>query len=156
MNDYLSSAPDLADFVRLLSRRGVNYLVVGGHAVGFHSSPRATKDLDIWLEPSEQNRQRLVMALEEYGAPPQVAAHLLSAKSSEIVWFGRPPNRIDLMQTLPGVDFEHAAKRAVYADSGDQKIPVIGIEDLIQNKQIVGRDRDKLDVKHLRRAIAAR
>lgn len=83
MSDYLGSTPDLADFVRLLSRHGVQYLVVGGHAVGFHSKPRATKDLDIWIESSHENRQRVIDTLLEYDAPPQVGIDLLSSEEDE-------------------------------------------------------------------------
>jgi hypothetical protein len=148
---YLESTPDLADFVQALSRHGVEYLVVGGHAVGFHSRPRATKDLDIWIEPSEDNRQRIEAALVDYGAPSEIVQTVMRAKLDEIVWFGRPPNRIDLLQSLPGVEFQEAKTRAAYADSGDQRIPIIGVEDLIRNKECVARDQDLVDVKVLRR-----
>lgn len=95
----------------------------------------------------------MINALNEYGAPPQVGIDLLSAEADQIVWFGRPPNRIDLIQTLPGLDFIGANQRAVFAESGGQQIPVIGIDDLILNKEAVGRDQDKLDAKVLRRNL---
>lgn len=153
MTRYLQERPDLYDFVRALSKHNVQYMVVGGHAVGFHAVPRATKDLDVWIEPGAQNRARIVKALEDYGAPQAIIYEVTNARADEIVWFGRSPNRIDLIQTLPGVEFGDAMQRAVYAESGDQKIPVIGIDDLILNKQAVGRDQDLADVKALEKSL---
>ncbi|MGB0678619.1 MAG: hypothetical protein ACPGUV_03050 [Polyangiales bacterium] len=152
MSDYLRANPDLADFVQALAKHNVAFLVVGGHALGVHTKPRATKDLDVWLEPSVNNRQRVAAALQAYGTPPSVQQHLLLAKEADIVWFGRPPNRIDMMFELPGVDFGAALQRAVRVPSGDQLVAVIGLEDLIRNKQTVGRPQDLLDVQALRSA----
>lgn len=155
MSGYLEGAPDLADFVQELSRHGVAYMIVGGHAVGFHSRPRATKDLDVWIQPTDANRRRVVEALASYGAPEEIGNRVLEAKPNEIVWFGRPPNRVDLLQELPGVDFQEAETRTVQVESGEVKVPIIGIEDLIRNKERVGRDQDRVDAKVLRQQLAA-
>lgn len=148
--DYLGQAPDLAEFVQTLSRHRVRYMVVGGHATGFHAQPRATKDLDIWLAPFEDNRRRMATALADFGAPAHLIDTIMRATENEIVWFGTPPLRIDLLQQLPGVDFEEAEARCVMARSGEQDIPVIGRDDLIRNKLAVGRQQDLADVEALR------
>jgi hypothetical protein len=124
MSGYLDGSPDLADFVRTLSRHGVAYMVVGGHAVGFHSKPRATKDLDVWIDKSPENRKRIAVALAAYGARRQIAEHVLTAAEDEIVWFGRPPNRVDIILTLPGVEFAEARARACSVPSGGEEIPI--------------------------------
>lgn len=154
MSGYLESAPDLADFLQELSRHQVAYMVVGGHAVGFHSKPRATKDLDVWIDAEVSNRKKVIVALREYGAPAAIGEALLRASASEIVWFGRPPNRIDILQVLPGLSFKEAHSRVVFAESGGVPIPIIALEDLIENKERVGRDQDQVDAKLLRAALA--
>ncbi len=152
-NDFLAEVTDLADLVRAFSQHRVSYLVVGGYAVGIHARPRATKDLDLWLESSAENRERVAQALAAFGAPNTVAESLRKAKDDEIVWFGRPPNRVDLLLHLPGVEFEQAIKRAIYVRSGHERIPVIGAKDLMRNKRAVGRDQDLVDEKNIRRAL---
>ncbi len=84
---------------------GVRYLLVGGHAVAAHGRPRATKDVDLWIEPSRENVERVCQALLRFGAPREIADALRGAKPNEIVWMGRVPMRIDFLQALPGVDF---------------------------------------------------
>ena len=91
----------------------VRYLVIGGHAVSLHSRPRTTKDVDIWLEPSRDNIARACAALRAFGIPTELVAELDSASSDEIVWFGRPPARVDLLQSVPALSFEEAWLRRV-------------------------------------------
>lgn len=86
---YLGNAPDLSDFVETLARHAVRYLVIGGHAVGFHTQPRATKDLDIWFDSAPDNRARLQEAMRDYGVPNAIVEQLASARTNEIVWFGQ-------------------------------------------------------------------
>lgn len=150
MSVYLSNAPDLADFVHTLSACSVRYLVVGGYAVGFHAQPRATKDLDVWLDAGEENRSRVLVALQRYGAPATVIETMRTASAHEIVWFGRPPSRIDLLQQLPGLQFHLAYSRRALATWADQQIHILGIEDLIRNKETVGRPQDLVDAQTLR------
>ena len=149
MTDYLEDLPDLAELVQTFSKHEVDYLVVGGHAVGFHAVPRATKDLDLWINPDSDNRQRVAMALEEYGAPKEIIDNLLGAEESDIVWFGRPPNRIDFLFVLPGLRYSDAVKNVVCTESGGEKVPIIGIQDLMINKQTVARPQDLADLAAL-------
>src|SRR5512139_3999184 len=107
------------DFVELLAEfaaASVRYLVVGGYAVGFHDRPRTTKDLDLLLDPSEVNVERVAASLARFGAPSAVIDELLRASPDEIVWLGRAPIRVDLLKSIPGVDFARAYRRRVQCE----------------------------------------
>jgi hypothetical protein len=129
----------------------VRYLIVGGHAVGVHARPRTTKDLDLWLEPAPENIARACEALRAFGVPTFLIEALRSASPDEIVWLGRAPARVDLLLSIPGVDFAAAWPRRVDIDVEGVKVHVIGREDLIANKRAVGRPRDRRDVRALER-----
>ena len=156
MTEYLENVPDLADLVCELTDIGARYLVVGGHAVGYHAQPRATKDLDLWIGRDESNRQKVANALRAFGAPEAVCMNLLSAGPEEIVWFGRPPNRVDILQTLPAVNFDESYSRAEYARTRGRKIAIIGATDLLANKRAVARKQDLADVSAIEKMIARR
>lgn len=142
--------PDLIDLLGEFAAAGVRYLVVGGHAFGAHARPRATKDLDLWLEPSPENRARAAEALRAFRVPPSVIDDLAAAAADEIVWFGTPPGRVDMLLQLPALEFETAWANRLELDLGEVKVPVIGREDLIRNKEAVGRPQDRRDVRELR------
>lgn len=98
--------PDFKEFLRLLNDNKVRYLVTGGYAVALYGYPRYTKDLDIWIELDRNNAENLVIALKEFG----FASLELSAEDflepGTIIQLGHPPNRIDLLTTLSGIDFK--------------------------------------------------
>jgi predicted nucleotidyltransferase len=135
---------------------GVRFLVVGGHAVSLHARPRATKDLDLWLDARAENIVRACAALAAFGAPAPIVEDLRAAEPDEIVWMGRAPARIDLLQSIPGVTFASAWRRRVMFDLEGTSVPFIGILDLVANKRAVGRPQDRRDVRSLERALAKR
>jgi hypothetical protein len=141
--------PDLIELFSAFADAGVRYLLVGGHAVAAHGRPRSTKDVDLWLAPGVENIGRACVALERFGVPPAIVRALRSAKRDDIVWLGRPPMRIDLLQTLPAVDFDDAWPRRLLIELNGVTVPVIGKDDLIRNKQAVGRPQDRRDVRLL-------
>lgn len=144
--------PDFKDLLAAFDEAQVQYLVVGGHAVGFHARPRATKDLDLWIGENRENRLRAVEALRAFLAPEAICHHLERAGPDDIVWFGRAPNRVDILQRLPGVEFKKALSRAAQAHADELAVPVISLDDLIANKRAVGRGQDLRDVRALERA----
>lgn len=144
--------PDFKDLLAALEKAHVQYLVVGGHAVGFHARPRATKDLDIWIGQSRENRLRAVDALRVFQAPEAICHHLERAGPDDIVWFGKAPNRVDILQRLPGVEFKEALSRAAHAQADELTVPVLSLDDLIANKRAVGRPHDLRDVRALERS----
>lgn len=141
-------------FEELLSvfiARGVRFLVVGGYAVGSHGPFRATKDLDLWIEPTPENADRVWRALAEFGMPLGKITPQDLAEPGPWLQFGRPPTRVDVLTTIDGVEFAGAWARRVERTFGRHKVPVISIDDLIRNKRLVGRAQDIADVESLER-----
>lgn len=144
---------DMKDLIRAFNRNGVEYLIIGGFALGVYAQPRATKDLDLFIRSDARNSAAAFKALAEYGAP----LHGLTIKdlqdTSTGLQIGVPPNRIDILQKIDGVTFEEAWRSRVQAViEGDTPAFVISREHLIQNKLASGRARDLLDVQEIRKS----
>jgi predicted nucleotidyltransferase len=141
---------DLKELLRALNAHGVRFLVVGGYAFGAYTEPRATKDLDIFIEAGEKNSEAVYRALADFGAP----LHNLSSadfRDGSCFQIGSPPARIDILQQIDGITFEEAWTNRQEADiEGEIRVAVISREDLIRNKLASGREQDLLDVKKLR------
>jgi hypothetical protein len=140
---------DLIELFSAFADTEVRYLLVGGHAVAAHGRPRSTKDVDLWLAPDPENIARACLALAKFGVPAEIVAALRGAGIDDIVWLGRPPTRVDLLQSLPAVSFEDAWPRRLTVELNGVSIPVLGKDDLIRNKQAVGRPQDRRDVRAL-------
>ena len=151
----MASTPKLpADFVDLLAAfadADVQYLVIGGYAVGFHDRPRATKDLDLLLAHDPDNVERACRALDAFGATPATVQALRQCAKDEVVWFGAAPVRVDLLKSVPGVEFDAAFARRVPMEAGELTLPVVGLDDLIAMKRAADRDQDRADVRRLER-----
>ncbi len=141
--------PDFRDLIGAFDAADVRYLLIGGYAVAFHARPRFTKDLDLWVDDSDENLTRVQRALESFGAPGGLVEELRHADPLDVVWMGRPPTRIDLVKAIPGVVFDDAFGRRVVATWHGIDVFVIGLHDLIAAKKASGRDQDLIDVKML-------
>jgi hypothetical protein len=147
---------DVQDLLALLSNRKVRYLIVGAEAVIYHGFARLTGDVDIFYDPSQENCLRLFQALMEFwnGAVPGIKGAADLSKRETVVQFGRPPNRIDLINAISGVEFSEAWNgRCTQTHLIKQKrlrIPYIGLSALIKNKEACGRPKDLEDLKYLR------
>ena len=146
---------DLIELFSAFGAAGARYLLVGGHAVSAHGRPRSTKDVDLWLGPERADIERACRALADFGAPKDIVEALRRAGPDEIVWLGRAPTRIDLLRSLPGVEFEAAWSRRITMDLQGVPVPVIGKDDLIRNKLAVGRPQDRRDVRSLEANVSA-
>jgi hypothetical protein len=140
---------DLIELFSAFADTDVRYLLVGGHAVAAHGRPRATKDVDLWLSPARANIERACRALRQFGLPGEIIEALRCAKPSDIVWIGRPPSRVDFLQSLPAVTFERCWSSRAEIEVDGVLVFVIGKADLIRNKEAVGRPQDRRDVKSL-------
>src|SRR5688572_19526996 len=136
---------DLIDLLAEFADEKVEYLLIGGHAVAIHGRPRFTKDVDLWIGPSEPNVKRAIAALERFGAPGALIASLPSAAPLDVVWMGNPPARIDLMKGVPGGDFEPCFERRFELVDGGVRVFVVGRDDLIRLKEASGRPQDLED-----------
>jgi len=144
--------PDFAEMLRELSASGVEFLVVGGHARAAYGEPRATKDLDIWVRPSDENARRVWAALARYGAPMTDIAVADFASPGLAFQIGIAPHRIDILTELTALTFEEAWPHRVEAPFGGGIYPVIGKRDFLTNKRATGRPQDLADVDHVERA----
>jgi len=155
--DADSFSPDTLDFLKALHKHGVNYMIVGGEAVIYYGYARVTGDIDFFYERSEENVLRLFAALQDFwqGEVPGLVKAVELMQAGLIVQFGVPPNRIDLVSRIDGVDFADAwpNRLAVKVCSGHLEIPVsfVGIGDLVRNKRAAARPKDLDDLRFLDR-----
>lgn len=143
---------DLKELLRAFNDHAVKYLIVGGYAFGVHAEPRATKDLDIFIRPDEENSKAVFRALAQYGAALDglSPADFMDGSTFQM---GQPPARIDILQRIDGVTFDEAWKNRVEGLIDNEiRTSVISREDLIRNKLACARDQDILDAKKLRAA----
>lgn len=143
--------PDFKDLLAEFARFEVKYALLGGYAVGYHAKPRATKDLDLLISGLNDNLERVASALASFGAPAHVVESARTLATNEIVHFGVPPVRVDLLRSADGIDAEVVIARAQLAVVGELTIPVLTLADLIANKRAAGRPQDVADVTLLER-----
>jgi hypothetical protein len=136
----------------LLLSHDVTFLIVGAHALAAAGRPRATLDLDVFVEPTLANAKRLVAALGEFGFPALAIEAKAFAGPDRMATLGREPLRIDVMTSITGVAFRDAWKGKVVARFGEREVPFLGLEMLVKNKLASGRTKDLLDVELLREA----
>jgi len=153
-----SFSPDVREFMRLLAANFVRFLVVGGEAVIYHGYARLTGDVDIFYDPASDNVRRLFAALSAFwgGDIPSVASPDELAAPGAVFMFGRPPNRLDLLNRIDGVAFDEAwATRiptALRVGDADVEVPYIGLDALLKNKRAAGRAKDQDDLAYLEAA----
>lgn len=143
--------PDFRDLFAAFNEARVRYLLVGGYALAFHSRPRFTRDLDIWIEPDPSNAERAYAALEAFGAPLEKLTSRDLQTSGLVFQIGVAPNRIDVLTGIDGVSFAEAWRDRQQTSYSDQPVPVIGRQHLIANKRSTGRAQDLLDAAELER-----
>lgn len=141
--------PDLREFIELLSSHGCEFLVVGGHAVAFHGHPRFTGDIDFLIRGTVQNASRVLATLRDFGFGALAITADDLVKPESVVQLGRPPNRIDLLTSISGVDFERAWRNRVNGELDGLAVAFIALEDLLDNKQASGRPKDLADFAKL-------
>ncbi len=150
--------PEFVEMLCALSNAGARYLVVGGHAVGVHVEPRATKDLDIWVEPTLANARRVVKALRAFGAPLFGVTVKELSTPGLIFQIGVAPRRIDILTAISGVDFRSAwrSRFEIKIRGLPAMMPVIGREALLTNKRAVARPQDLVDALNLESGVKRR
>ena len=140
---------DFKEFLQLLNSKEVEYLVIGGYAVGYHGYPRATGDMDIWISINEKNALKMVNALKEFGFDiPELKKEMFLQKE-KIIRMGIPPMRLEILTTIDGVGFEKCFKNRVIADFGSFKVNFISKDVLLINKRASGRPKDLVDYSKL-------
>jgi len=146
---------DLREFIGLLSSHKVDSLIVGGHAVAFHGHPRFTGDIDFLIRTTPSNARRVLDVLNAFGFGTLGITESDLLEPGRIVQLGHPPNRIDILTSISGVDFDAAWEGRVQTVMDDQPVNLLGWNELLQNKQASGRQKDLADIEKLL-AIAKR
>ena len=140
---------DFKEFLQLLNSKKIDYLVIGGYAVGYHGYPRATGDMDIWIAINEQNAIKMVEALKEFGFDlPELQKELFLIEQ-KVIRMGIPPMRLEILTSIDGVNFKTCFNNRIIADFGDFKVNFISKDDLLINKRASGRLQDLVDFEKL-------
>jgi hypothetical protein len=144
---------DLKEFIELLNVQGVEYLLIGGWAFGFHATPRYTGDIDFFLKCDLDNASRLKRVLIDFGFTDLPGFDESFLQADRILQFGLPPNRIDILTQIDGLSFTEAWQSRIYGELEGLRIPIISRGCLIQNKVAAGRPKDLADVDALRKTM---
>ena len=140
---------DFREFLKLCNRKRVKYLLVGGYAVGHHGYPRATADMDVWIELSQENAEKVVAVLKAFGfGVPELSVDLFLERG-KIIRMGVPPLRLEILNEISGVTFADCYRRRKRVKIDGIRVDVIGLEDLKTNKAAAGRAKDLDDLEHL-------
>ena len=148
----MSVNPDFRDLFAALNAAHAEFLIIGGYALAVHGTPRFTKDLDVWVKANPENANKVWTALDAFGAPLLDLTLEDLATPGIVFQMGLPPNRIDIITSIDGVEFQEAWEHRLPSAYGDQPVMVIGVDDLIRNKEATGRPQDRLDAETLRQA----
>ncbi|OQX24848.1 MAG: hypothetical protein BWK80_18685 [Desulfobacteraceae bacterium IS3] len=141
--------PDFREFLSLLKIHGVEYLLIGGYAVGYYGYPRATHDMDIWIAVHPRNAERTVETLKEFGFDtPDLRAELFLQEKS-IVRMGLPPMRLEIITSISGVKFEECYPERMTDRIDGVEVSLISLRHLKINKKASGRHKDLNDLEQL-------
>ena len=142
---------DLREFIELLNSHGVEYLLIGGWAFSFHATPRYTGDIDFFVRCDSQNAKRLKDVLVDFGFADLSAFEESFLQPDRILQFGVPPNRIDILTQITGVQFPEAWQSRISGKLDGLEVPIVSRELLIRNKIAAGRPKDLADADALQK-----
>ena len=138
--------PDWSELIDSLCSHHVRFLIVGAHALAVHGRPRATGDLDVLVEPTRANAERLGRALHAFGFPALAAEASKFAEPDRMATLGREPLRVDLLTSISGVSFAQAWRGRKTVTFGERRVGFLGLREFISNKHAAGRPKDLLDI----------
>jgi hypothetical protein len=140
---------DLREFIELLNALNVRYMGVGAYAVAYHGYPRFTGDIDLFVELSPENAERIVNVIQRFGFSELGLSIQDFLKEDQVVQLGVAPNRIDILTALSGVAFQEAWATREQSEIDGLTVPIISKEMLKRNKAASGRPQDLADLEHL-------
>lgn len=141
--------PDFKDFLKLLNSNHVRYLLIGGYAVGYHGYPRATADMDIWIDVDESNANNMLQAFRDFGFPSDRIEKEMFLERNKIIRMGAPPVRIELFTSVSGVDFDECFRDRITIEVDSIPVNLLSLRMLKENKKASGRLKDLDDLEHL-------
>ena len=145
----MAANPDFKDLLSTLNAEGVEYLIIGAHAVIAYTEPRFTKDLDILVRPAPDNAQKVYRALMRFGAPLREIKAEIFLDVDLVYQIGLAPNRIDILTSVKGVTFEEAFADSRLIDYGGLPVRIMGRDTLIRAKKATNRLQDRLDAEKM-------
>lgn len=140
---------DFEELFEYFNAESVRALIVGAHALAFHGKPRYTKDIDVLVDPTHQNAERIMKALERFGFGDIGLSASDFTKLGQIIQLGVAPNRIDLLTEIGGTTFDEAWASRIEGPYGGQRVFYLGKKLLIRSKRAAGRPQDLADVEWL-------
>jgi hypothetical protein len=140
---------DFKDFLKLLNSKQVEYLLIGGYAVGYYGYARATADIDIWIAIHPNNAQKIVEVIREFGFGSEEVSEKLFLEESKVIRMGMPPLRIEVLTTISGVDFEECYLERNVDLLDEIEVNIISLKHLKVNKKASGRLKDLADLEYL-------
>jgi hypothetical protein len=143
---------DYEEILKLFNSHRVKYCIIGAFAVAFYARPRYTKDIDILIDSSPENAERIIRALAEFGFEDLDLSEDDLCQEGNIIQLGYEPLRVDIVTSLSSISFNQVWKNKVSADYGREKVHFIGLDDLIQTKKQSSRPQDKVDLDLLVKA----
>ncbi len=141
---------DFREFFQSLNDHDVRYLIIGGYAVAFHGHPRYTKDIDVWIGTDKENAENLINALHDFGFGSLGLGVEDFLNPDDIIQLGYPPNRIDLLAALAGVEFDACYASRIVVEIQGTSVNFIDLENLKINKRATGRLQDLADLEKLK------
>ncbi|MDO9465528.1 MAG: hypothetical protein Q7J67_09570 [bacterium] len=141
--------PDFKDFLKLLNSRCVDYLLVGGYAVGYYGYPRATGDMDVWIAVTPDSARKVRKIFCDFGMSASDISESFFLEKDKVIRMGYPPVRIEVITGASGVDFAECYSRREIVDIDGISVSFISIDDLKKNKKASGRHKDLEDLEHL-------
>ena len=142
-------SPDFKEFLKLMSDRQIEYLLIGGFAVGYHGYPRSTNGLDIWIGIDPATAQKMVSALKEFGFDTPQLSERLFLKKDTIARMGIPPVRIEILTSVSGITFEACFQNRIIDKIDGIEVNIIDLKHLKINKKASGRHKDLDDLENL-------
>ena len=140
---------DFVDLLRAFIDREAKFLIVGAYALAAHGRPRATGELDVWVDPTPENAIRVMQALDDFGAPLDQLTLQDFSRPGIVFQMGLPPRRIDVLTELTGVTFAESWPSRLRAPFGPIAVDFLGRETFIKNKRATGRAKDVGDLESL-------
>jgi len=141
---------DFRVFLKLLNSKRIEYLLIGGYAVGYYGYPRATADMDIWIAISKENARKVTEAMKDFGVNTPALSEGIFLEPGKIIRMGYPPIRIEVLTEISGVNFKRCYARREEIKIDGIKIKMISLGDLLKNKKASGRHKDLNDLENLR------
>ena len=140
---------DFKEFIKLLNKHQVEYLVVGGYAVAMYGYPRYTGDIDFWVKPTRDNAKKIVLTLIDFGFDGLDISEEDFSQIDKVVQLGYPPNRIDIITGVTGLNFDECFMAKKILEVSETSINFISLFHLRLNKISTGRDKDRTDINNL-------